>query len=135
MIRGRHAVIGVPPGNSHFSVRRVIDLVRWGITHFDRVDFVHTELHVTEMYEASGYDPDDARREAVMNLRGPSVLRRRTAQLPGHRAGQEARRDRAGGAARPDAAAAARGPDRAARPVDRVHGADPREAPRHAVDA
>ncbi|MDN3297412.1 tRNA-dependent cyclodipeptide synthase [Streptomyces ficellus] len=67
---GAHAVIGVSPGNSYFSAQRVIDLARWGIEHFDRVDFVYTDLHVAEMYEASGYAPDDARRKAVKNLRG-----------------------------------------------------------------
>ncbi|MEV7887931.1 tRNA-dependent cyclodipeptide synthase [Streptomyces sp. NPDC002817] len=34
------------------------------------MDFVHTDLHVTEMYEASGCPADDARRKAVKNLRG-----------------------------------------------------------------
>lgn len=67
---GAHAVIGVSPGNSYFSAQRVIDLARWGIEHFHRVDFVYTDLHVAEMYEASGYPADDARRKAVKNLRG-----------------------------------------------------------------
>ncbi|MGW2563923.1 tRNA-dependent cyclodipeptide synthase [Streptomyces sp. NPDC001514] len=67
---GDHAVIGVSPGNSYFSAQRVNDLARWGLAHFDQVDFVYTDLHVAEMYEASGYDADDARRKAVKNLRG-----------------------------------------------------------------
>jgi cyclo(L-tyrosyl-L-tyrosyl) synthase len=67
---GDHAVIGVSPGNSYFSARRVHDLARWGLAHFERVDFVHTDLYVAEMYAASGYPPDDARRKAVKNLRG-----------------------------------------------------------------
>lgn len=67
---GDHAVIGVSPGNSYFSARRINDLARWGIEHFDRVDFVYTDLHVADMYEALGYAPDDARRKAVKNLRG-----------------------------------------------------------------
>ncbi|MGV9456073.1 tRNA-dependent cyclodipeptide synthase [Streptomyces sp. NPDC003635] len=67
---GDHAVIGVSPGNSYFSARRVLDLARWGMALFDRVDFVYTDLHIAEMYEASGYRPDDARRKAVKNLRG-----------------------------------------------------------------
>ena len=37
---------------------------------FERVDFVYTDLYVAEMYAASGYPPDDARRKAVKNLRG-----------------------------------------------------------------
>ncbi|MET8586481.1 tRNA-dependent cyclodipeptide synthase [Streptomyces collinus] len=67
---GAHAVIGVSPGNSYFSARRLHDLARWGLDHFDRVDFVYTDLYVAEMYEASGYAPDEARRKAVKNLRG-----------------------------------------------------------------
>ncbi len=67
---GAHAVIGVSPGNSYFSHERVMDLARWGLAHFDRVDLVYTDLHVAEMYEASGYAPDDARRKAVKNIRG-----------------------------------------------------------------
>jgi cyclo(L-tyrosyl-L-tyrosyl) synthase len=67
---GAHAVIGVSPGNSYFSAQRVTDLARWGVARFDQVDFVYTDLHVAEMYEASGYTADDARRKAVKNLRG-----------------------------------------------------------------
>ncbi|MEU5540704.1 tRNA-dependent cyclodipeptide synthase, partial [Streptomyces sp. NPDC020362] len=67
---GAHAVIGVSPGNSYFSAQRLRDLARWGLHHFDRVDFVYTDLYVAEMYEASGYPPDEARRKAVKNLRG-----------------------------------------------------------------
>ncbi|QNA71253.1 tRNA-dependent cyclodipeptide synthase [Streptomyces sp. So13.3] len=67
---GDHAVIGVSPGNSYFSAQRITDLARWGIDNFRQVDFVYTDLHVAEMYEASGYTPDDARRKAVKNLRG-----------------------------------------------------------------
>ncbi|MEU0370188.1 tRNA-dependent cyclodipeptide synthase [Streptomyces sp. NPDC006283] len=67
---GAHAVIGVSPGNSYFSAQRLIDLARWGVEHFDRVDFVYTDLHVAEMYETFGYSPEDARRKAVKNLRG-----------------------------------------------------------------
>jgi cyclo(L-tyrosyl-L-tyrosyl) synthase len=69
-VAGDHAVIGVSPGNSYFSARRVNDLAQWGIEHFDRVDIVYTDLHVAEMYEALGYSADDARRKAVKNLRG-----------------------------------------------------------------
>ncbi|MEU6259458.1 tRNA-dependent cyclodipeptide synthase [Streptomyces sp. NPDC047043] len=65
-----HAVIGVSPGNSYFSASRIQDLARWGLALFERVDFVYTDLHVAEMYEASGYTADDARRKAVKNLRG-----------------------------------------------------------------
>ncbi|MEU8717229.1 tRNA-dependent cyclodipeptide synthase [Streptomyces sp. NPDC048663] len=66
---GAHAVIGVSPGNSHFSARRPHDLAHRGLDHFDRTDFVYTDLYVAEMYEASGYPPDAARRKALKNLR------------------------------------------------------------------
>ncbi|MEU1422052.1 tRNA-dependent cyclodipeptide synthase [Kitasatospora sp. NPDC005751] len=66
---GAHAVIGVSPGNSYFSAQRLHDLAAWGLDHYGRVDFVYTDLHVAEMYEACGYGPDDARRKAAKNLR------------------------------------------------------------------
>jgi cyclo(L-tyrosyl-L-tyrosyl) synthase len=67
---GAHAVIGVSPGNSYFSAERVLDLARWGLRSFERVDLIYTDLHVDEMYEACGYTAADARRKAVKNLRG-----------------------------------------------------------------
>ncbi|WP_233415460.1 tRNA-dependent cyclodipeptide synthase [Streptomyces sp. N35] len=60
----------VSPGNSYFSAQRIQDLALWGLALFRRVDFVYTDLHVAEMYEAFGYAPDDARRKFVKNLRG-----------------------------------------------------------------
>ncbi|MGW0732151.1 tRNA-dependent cyclodipeptide synthase [Streptomyces sp. NPDC002851] len=65
-----HAIIGVSPGNSYFSAQRLHDLARWGVEHFDQVDFVYTDLHVAEMYETFGYSTQDARRKAVKNMRG-----------------------------------------------------------------
>ena len=67
---GAHAVIGVSPGNSYFSARRLHDLAQWGLDRFEQVDFVYTDLFVAEMYEACGYTAGDARRKAVKNLRG-----------------------------------------------------------------
>ncbi|WP_327358700.1 tRNA-dependent cyclodipeptide synthase [Streptomyces sp. NBC_01304] len=67
---GDHVVIGVSPGNSYFSAQRINDLANWGLSLFDQVDFVYTDLHVAEMYEASGYTAEDARRKFVKNLRG-----------------------------------------------------------------
>ncbi|SDK49585.1 cyclo(L-tyrosyl-L-tyrosyl) synthase [Streptomyces indicus] len=67
---GDHAVIGVSPGNSYFSAQRIHDLALWGLALFRQVDFVYTDLHVAEMYEAFGYAPEDARRKFVKNLRG-----------------------------------------------------------------
>ncbi|MFI8516630.1 tRNA-dependent cyclodipeptide synthase [Streptomyces sp. NPDC085481] len=67
---GAHVVIGVSPGNSYFTAQRLRELARWGLDHFERVDFVYTDLHVSDMYEALGYGADEARRKAVKNLRG-----------------------------------------------------------------
>lgn len=67
---GAHVVIGVSPGNSYFTAQRLRELTRWGLDHFDQVDLVYTDLHVSDMYEALGYGVDEARRKAVKNLRG-----------------------------------------------------------------
>ncbi|WP_419999803.1 tRNA-dependent cyclodipeptide synthase [Streptomyces boninensis] len=67
---GAHALIGVSPGNSYFSAQRVLDLARWGVENFDTVHILYTDRHIAEMYEAFGYDPEQARRKAVKNLRG-----------------------------------------------------------------
>ncbi|GAB2631327.1 cyclodityrosine synthase [Nocardia goodfellowii] len=67
---GDHAIIGISPGNSYFSRHRIRDLAAWGLSHFDRVDLVYTDVHVAEMHQALGYSADDARRKAVKNLRG-----------------------------------------------------------------
>ncbi|MFD6158114.1 tRNA-dependent cyclodipeptide synthase [Nocardia sp. NPDC060256] len=67
---GDHAVIGVSPGNSYFSGRRIRDLARWGLAHFDRVDIVYTDVYVAEMFSATGYSELDARRKADKNIRG-----------------------------------------------------------------
>ncbi|MEU3725058.1 tRNA-dependent cyclodipeptide synthase [Streptomyces sp. NPDC031705] len=67
---GDHAVIGISPGNSYFSARRVHELAEWALDNFAQADLVYTDLHVAEMYEAMGYPPDEARRKTVKNLRG-----------------------------------------------------------------
>ncbi|WP_079042211.1 tRNA-dependent cyclodipeptide synthase [Streptomyces aureus] len=67
---GAHVVIGVSPGNSYFTAQRLRELTRWGLDHFEQVDLVYTDLHVSDMYEALGYGADEARRKAVKNLRG-----------------------------------------------------------------
>lgn len=58
------------PGNSYFSRQRLRDLGLWGLTNFDRVDFVYTDVHVAESYEALGDSAIEARRKAVKNIRG-----------------------------------------------------------------
>ncbi|CKQ95137.1 Uncharacterised protein [Mycobacterium tuberculosis] len=67
---GDHAVIGVSPGNSYSPRQRLRDLGLWGLTNFDRVDFVYTDVHVAESYEALGDSAIEARRKAVKNIRG-----------------------------------------------------------------
>ncbi|MFJ8493933.1 tRNA-dependent cyclodipeptide synthase [Streptomyces sp. NPDC094038] len=67
---GAHALIGVSVGNGYFSAGRLHDLARWGLEHFDRVDFVYTDLYVAEMFEAFGYPPGEARRKAAKSVRG-----------------------------------------------------------------
>ncbi|MEV0116817.1 tRNA-dependent cyclodipeptide synthase [Streptomyces sp. NPDC050844] len=67
---GAHAVIGISPGNSYFTHRRIAELAAWGLDHFEQVDLIWTDLHVADMYEALGYPLDDARRKAVKQLRG-----------------------------------------------------------------
>ncbi|MFG2652029.1 tRNA-dependent cyclodipeptide synthase [Streptomyces sp. NPDC048436] len=67
---GDHAVIGISPGNSYFTHQRVIDLAEWGLTHFDQVDLIYTDLHVVDTYLAQGYSPDSAQRKMIKNLRG-----------------------------------------------------------------
>ncbi|MFV0132820.1 tRNA-dependent cyclodipeptide synthase [Streptomyces sp. HMX87] len=65
-----HAVIGVSPGNGFFTADTVTGLAHWAADRFARADIVYTDLYVADMYEALGYEPDDARRKAVKNLRG-----------------------------------------------------------------
>ncbi|MCX3061643.1 tRNA-dependent cyclodipeptide synthase [Streptomyces beihaiensis] len=67
---GDHAVIGVSPGNSYFSAQRINDLAAWGLSRFRQVDFVYTDVHVADMYEALGYSAQDAHRKFAKNRRG-----------------------------------------------------------------
>lgn len=67
---GDHAVIGISPGNSYFSARRVHALAEWALDNFRQADLIYTDLHVAEMYVAMGYPEDEARRKTVKNLRG-----------------------------------------------------------------
>ncbi len=67
---GAHAVIGISPGNGYFTHQRVAELAGWGLENFERVDLIHTDLHLADMYTAFGYAPADAQRKATKNLRG-----------------------------------------------------------------
>ncbi|WP_329569988.1 tRNA-dependent cyclodipeptide synthase [Kitasatospora sp. NBC_01266] len=68
-LRGDHLLIGVSPGNSYFSARRIAELVTWGREFFDAVDVVHADLHVDAQFEAFGYTPEHAKRRAAKEVR------------------------------------------------------------------
>ncbi|MFE0462151.1 tRNA-dependent cyclodipeptide synthase [Kitasatospora sp. NPDC058965] len=67
--RGDHLLIGVSPGNSYFSARRIAELVRWGRESFASVDLVYADLHVEAQYEAFGYPAEQARRRAAKEVK------------------------------------------------------------------
>ncbi|AUY48967.1 tRNA-dependent cyclodipeptide synthase [Streptomyces sp. CB01881] len=67
--RGDHLLIGVSPGNSYFSHRRIAELIGWGREFFERIDIVHADLHVGAQYEAFGYDAERAERRAVKEVK------------------------------------------------------------------
>ncbi|MEV6206429.1 tRNA-dependent cyclodipeptide synthase [Kitasatospora sp. NPDC051914] len=67
--RGDHLLIGVSPGNSYFSARRIAELVHWGKEFFDAVDIVHADLHVDAQFGAQGYPPEAALRRAAKEVK------------------------------------------------------------------
>ncbi|WP_406206577.1 tRNA-dependent cyclodipeptide synthase [Kitasatospora sp. NBC_01560] len=67
--RGEHLLIGVSPGNSYFSHRRIAELIGWGREFFERIDIVHADLHVEAQYEAFGYTAEHARRRATKEVK------------------------------------------------------------------
>ncbi|MGF1430661.1 tRNA-dependent cyclodipeptide synthase [Kitasatospora sp. LaBMicrA B282] len=67
--RGDHLLIGVSPGNSYFSARRIAELVGWGREFFDAVDVVYADLHVDAQFEALGYTPEHAGRRAAKEVK------------------------------------------------------------------
>ncbi|WP_030265608.1 tRNA-dependent cyclodipeptide synthase [Streptomyces sp. NRRL B-24484] len=67
--RGDHLLIGVSPGNSYFSARRITQLVHWGKEFFATVDIVHADLHVDAQFGAQGYPPEAAARRAAKEVK------------------------------------------------------------------
>ncbi|MFJ9604986.1 tRNA-dependent cyclodipeptide synthase [Kitasatospora sp. NPDC101176] len=67
--RGEHLLIGVSPGNSYFSHRRIAELVGWGSGFFERIDIVYADLHVATQFETFGYTPEHARRRAAKEVK------------------------------------------------------------------
>ncbi|MFF1907067.1 tRNA-dependent cyclodipeptide synthase [Kitasatospora sp. NPDC058218] len=67
--RGEHLLIGVSPGNSYFSHRRIAELIGWGLEFFERIDIVQADLHVEAQYESFGYTPEHARRRADKEIK------------------------------------------------------------------
>ncbi|MEU6234971.1 tRNA-dependent cyclodipeptide synthase [Kitasatospora sp. NPDC047058] len=67
--RGEHLLIGVSPGNSYFSHRRISELIGWGRELFERIDIVHADLHVEAQFEAFGYTAEHALRRAAKEVK------------------------------------------------------------------
>ncbi|WP_413777726.1 tRNA-dependent cyclodipeptide synthase [Streptomyces sp. AM8-1-1] len=93
MDEGDHVLIGVSPGNSYFSARRITELARWAAPRFTAVDFVYADLHVASVFAALGHAPEQAVRRASKELK---AVRRRilggveAAGPPGRRTGVRA---------------------------------------------
>ncbi|KJK60119.1 hypothetical protein UK12_00925 [Saccharothrix sp. ST-888] len=62
--RGDHLLIGVSPGNSYFSHRRITELLLWSRQSFDAVDIVYADLHVDAQFTVCGYPAEHALRRA-----------------------------------------------------------------------
>ncbi|GAA1891082.1 tRNA-dependent cyclodipeptide synthase [Streptantibioticus ferralitis] len=71
---GDHVLIGVSPGNSYFSAPRICALAQWAARRFEKVDFVHADLHVDALFAAFGYTPEHAARRAIKEIK---AVRRR----------------------------------------------------------
>jgi cyclo(L-tyrosyl-L-tyrosyl) synthase len=90
---GDHVLIGVSPGNSYFSGRRITELTRWAAPRFTAVDIVYADLHVAAVFASLGHAPEQAARRAAKELK---AVRRRivggvaTAGPPGRRTGVRA---------------------------------------------
>lgn len=67
--RGEHLLIGVSPGNSYFSHRRITELLWWGRQFFERTDIVYADLHVSAQFESFGYTPEHAARRALKEIK------------------------------------------------------------------
>ncbi|RKT11662.1 cyclo(L-tyrosyl-L-tyrosyl) synthase [Streptomyces sp. 1114.5] len=83
--RGEHLLIGVSPGNSYFSHRRIAELVGWGLEFFERIDIVYADLLIATQFEAFGYAPEHAQRRAAKEVRATARRIERGVAESGHR--------------------------------------------------
>ncbi len=64
LARRAHALIGISPFNSYFSLGRIRDLARWGLAEFDRVHLFVPDLPAAFTLRAAGYGAKQAARKA-----------------------------------------------------------------------
>ncbi|MFI9326893.1 tRNA-dependent cyclodipeptide synthase [Kitasatospora sp. NPDC052868] len=84
---GDHLLIGVSPGNSYFSHRRIAELIGWGREFFTRIDIVYADLHVGTQYETFGYTPEHAHRRAAKEVKATARRIERGVEEAGRREG------------------------------------------------
>jgi cyclo(L-tyrosyl-L-tyrosyl) synthase len=86
LARGDHVLIGISPGNSYFSEKRITDLLRWGATSFRRIDVVIPDSAQVETWRALGRTDQEARRRArakAARVRNRVVRAWQAAAVPG----------------------------------------------------
>ncbi|MEV7023584.1 tRNA-dependent cyclodipeptide synthase [Kitasatospora sp. NPDC093558] len=83
--RGDHLLIGVSPGNSYFSHRRITELLGWGRQFFERTDIVYADLHVGSQFETFGYTPEHAARRALKEIKATARRIERGVEEAGRR--------------------------------------------------
>ncbi|MFF3067592.1 tRNA-dependent cyclodipeptide synthase [Kitasatospora sp. NPDC057936] len=83
--RGEHLLIGVSPGNSYFSHRRITELLGWGRQFFERTDIVYADLHVSAQFESFGYTPEHAGRRALKEVKATARRIERGVEEAGRR--------------------------------------------------
>ncbi|MCH7876549.1 MAG: tRNA-dependent cyclodipeptide synthase [Gemmatimonadetes bacterium] len=62
--RRAHALIGISPFNSYFSVERIRALLAWGLGRFDALHVFVPDVPAAYTLEASGYSRQEAQRKA-----------------------------------------------------------------------
>ncbi|MER7752159.1 tRNA-dependent cyclodipeptide synthase [Kitasatospora sp. NPDC097643] len=82
---GEHLLIGVSPGNSYFSHRRITELLGWGRGFFERIDIVYADLYVTNQFETFGYTPEHAQRRAAKEIKATARRIERGVEESGRR--------------------------------------------------
>ncbi|MFD0690674.1 tRNA-dependent cyclodipeptide synthase [Actinomadura fibrosa] len=81
--RGEHALLGVSPGNSYFTVPRLTALLGWARSSFDAVDVMYVDLHLDSMYVCSGTTPQKAGARATRAVRDTRRRIRRAVEATG----------------------------------------------------